>query len=63
MLNFIKNIGPTELIVLASILILLFGGKAIISLARTAGESLREIKKIKKNFTEAVGGDSKESNK
>lgn len=54
MLNFLKNIGPLELIILVSILTLLFGRKAFISLGRTAGESLKEIKKIKKNFNEAI---------
>jgi Sec-independent protein translocase protein TatA len=63
MFNFIKNISSTELIILASILILLFGGKAFISLARTAGQSLKEIKKIKKNVTEAIGGDDEDSEK
>ena len=63
MLNFVKNIGPTELIVLAAILILLFGGKAFISLARTAGKSFKEIKNIKKNFTEAIGDGNKEGKK
>jgi len=63
MLNFVKNIGPTELIVLAAILILLFGGKAFTSLARTAGESFKEIKKIKKNITEAIGNGESNKNK
>jgi sec-independent protein translocase protein TatA len=61
MLNFIKNISPTEIIILAVILILLFGGKAFISIARTAGESFKEIKKVKKNINEVVGTDDKKS--
>ncbi|HET7099024.1 MAG TPA: twin-arginine translocase TatA/TatE family subunit [Patescibacteria group bacterium] len=61
MLNFIKNIGPTELIVIAVILILIFGGKAIAGLGKTGGETVREIKNIKKEFTEAVNSDSDES--
>ena len=63
MLNFIKNISPTEILILAAILILLFGGKAFISLAKTAGESFKEIKKIKKNVSEAVSLDDKVSEK
>jgi Sec-independent protein translocase protein TatA len=63
MLNFIKNISPTELIILAAILILLFGGKAFISMARTAGESLKEMKKIKTSFTDAIDDDKKDSKK
>ena len=54
MLNFLKNISPTELTILLAILVLLFGGKAFISLARTAGQSFKEIKNIKKNFQEAL---------
>ena len=61
MLNFLKNISPTELIILAAILLLLFGSKFFISLARTAGESLKEVKKIKKNITETI--DDGQSNK
>ncbi|OGM58493.1 hypothetical protein A3A75_00810 [Candidatus Woesebacteria bacterium RIFCSPLOWO2_01_FULL_39_10] len=61
MLNFLKNISPTELIILAAILLLLFGSKFFISLARTAGESLKEVKKIKKNITETI--DDTQSNK
>jgi Sec-independent protein translocase protein TatA len=54
MFNFLKNISPTELIILAAILLLLFGSKIFVSLGKTSGETLKEIKKIKKNFTEAV---------
>ena len=63
MLNFIKNISPTELIILSSILILLFGSKTFIRIGKTIGESLREIKGIKKNVTDAIGGDEKDSKK
>jgi Sec-independent protein translocase protein TatA len=33
MMNFIKNIGPTELAIIALILVIFFGGKAISRLA------------------------------
>jgi Sec-independent protein translocase protein TatA len=53
MLNFLKNISSTELIILAVILLVFFGAKAFTTLGRTSGETFREIKKIKKNLTEA----------
>jgi len=54
MLNFIKNIGPTEIIIIALVLILFFGSKVVTGLAKTSGQTLKEIKKAKKTFTEAV---------
>ena len=48
MFEFIKNISPTELGIIVVILIILFGSKLIIGLARTSGETVKEIKKIKK---------------
>lgn len=54
MLDFTKNIGPTELIVIALILLLLFGRKVLVGLARSAGETLKEIKKVKSGFSEAI---------
>lgn len=60
--NFIKNIGTTEIIIIALILILLFGAKIVSRMARTGGETVREMKKIKKDFNDAVEGkDSNES--
>lgn len=59
MLDFLKNIGPTELIVLAVILLLIFGAKAITGIARTGGQTVKEIKKIKKEFTNAINEDDK----
>ena len=60
MFSFLKNISPTEIIILAVIFLVLFGGKAFVSLARTAGESFKEIKNVKKNFKEAIDGDGQE---
>ena len=54
MFDFIKNIGPTELIIIVLILIVFFGGRAIVGLARTSGETVKEIKKAKKEFTKAL---------
>lgn len=61
MFEFIKNISPTELGIIVVILIILFGNKLIIGFARTSGETIKEIKKIKNNFTQAVGGESSKS--
>ncbi len=63
MLNFLKNIGPLEIIVLLSILFLLFGRKILIALGRTSGETFKEINKIKKSFTETFGNKGKDGEK
>lgn len=61
MFNFLKNIGPIELLVIGLILIALFGAKVVTSLGKTSGETFREIKKIKKTFTEAIDDDDNSS--
>lgn len=57
MLNFVKNIGPIELGAIGLVLVAIFGAKIVTNLGRTGGETFREIKKIKKTFTEAVEDD------
>jgi len=47
MLGFLKNIGPTELIVLFAIIVFFFGGKIAMRIGKASGESVKEIKKIK----------------
>ena len=42
------NIGTTELIVIALVLLLLFGGKKLPELARGAGDAMREFRKATK---------------
>ncbi len=54
MFDFIKNISSTELIIVVIILIVLFGPKLIKALGRTSGETVKEIKKVKKEFTKAI---------
>ena len=62
MFDFIKNISPTELIIVVLILVVLFGAKAIVGLGKTSGETVKEIKKIKREFTEAIkDGDNEPS--
>ena len=54
MMNFLKNISPTELGIIVLILILFFGSRKIVSLGKIGGETVKEIKNIKKEFTKAV---------
>jgi TatA/E family protein of Tat protein translocase len=54
MLNFIRNIGPAELIIIGIILIVFFGSKKIVELGKTAGQTTKEFKKIKKEFKSAA---------
>ena len=63
MFNFIQNIGPTELIILVIILIVLFGAKAIAGLGKKSGETVKEVKKMKREFTEYIQGDDKPGKK
>ena len=62
MFDFIKNISPTEVAIIALILIVIFGSKVVTGLGRTGGETLREIKKIKKGFTESLEDDEPHKN-
>ena len=61
MFDFIKNISATELIIIVLILVVFFGGRAITGLAKTSGATVRELKKIKKEFTESLEIDDKPS--
>ena len=54
MIDFIKNISPTELGIIILALIFFFGSKKITSLGKMGGETVREIKNIGKEFTKAV---------
>lgn len=63
MLNFLKNLSPIEVVVIALILIVFFGAKAVTKMGKLGGETLKEVKKIKKNFTEAVEDDSQKDKK
>lgn len=54
MSNFLGNLGPTELIIIGVILVVFFGSKKIAELGKTAGETTREFKKIKDEYSDAV---------
>lgn len=54
MLEFLKNLGPSELIIIGAILIVFFGAKRIAGLGKTGGETVKELKKVKKELTQTV---------
>lgn len=60
MLNFLKNLSPVEIAIIVLILIVLFGAKVITGLAKISGSTFKEVKNIKKNFTEALEDDDTE---
>lgn len=43
-----NSIGPTELIIIALVVVLLFGGKKIPELARGVGDAIKEFRKASK---------------
>jgi len=45
----LRNIGTTELLIIAFILVLLFGGKKIPEFIKGIGEAVREFRKASKN--------------
>lgn len=48
------GLGPTELIVILIILLVLFGGSKLPGLAKGLGQSIKEFKKASKEEPEAV---------
>lgn len=54
-----RNIGTVEIIVVAVILLILFGGKKLPELARGIGESGKELKKAQKEFQDALKDEDK----
>jgi TatA/E family protein of Tat protein translocase len=54
MFNFIKNISPVEIIIILVILFFFFGAKTMAKLGKAGGETVKEIKNIKKEFNDAV---------
>lgn len=63
MFNFIKNISPLELVIIGLIVVALFGTTIAKVLGRKGGEAFKEVKKIKKSFTEALDNDDTTSQK
>jgi sec-independent protein translocase protein TatA len=58
-----QNIGVTEILIVAIVLMILFGAKKLPEFARGLGESGKELKKASKEFKEAFTEDVKEDKK
>ncbi len=56
-----KNLGTTEIIIIAVVLLILFGGKKLPELARGLGQSGRELKKAKAELEKALTDESKKN--
>jgi sec-independent protein translocase protein TatA len=54
-----RNIGTVEIIIVAVILLVLFGGKKLPELARGIGESGKELKKAQREFQDALKDEDK----
>lgn len=64
MFDFIKNISATEIVIVVLVLVVIFGGKSLAKgIARKSGETVKEAKKIKKEFIDAAEGDSDKADK
>jgi len=53
------GLGPTELVVILVIVLVLFGGSKLPSLAKGLGQSLKEFKKASKEIESAVEEETK----
>lgn len=51
-MNLFQNIGSTELIILAVLILLFFGGKKLPELAKGLGEAIHEFKESAKEKTD-----------
>ena len=49
-----RNLGTTEIIIIAVVLLILFGGKKLPELARGLGEAGKELKTAKKEISQAM---------
>jgi len=60
---FLRNLSGIEWLIILAIIVLLFGGGLVRSVAKRAGETTKEVKKAKKVFEEAVKDDKEDSSK
>jgi len=51
MIPFLQNIGPTEIIIVAVILLILFGGKRFPEFGRGIGEAIKVFKRALKGHS------------
>jgi sec-independent protein translocase protein TatA len=58
-----QNIGTTEIIIIAVVLMVLFGAKKLPEFARGLGESGRELKKASKELRTAITDDDDDDKK
>ena len=56
-----RNLGTTEIIIIAVVLLILFGGKKLPELARGLGQSGKELKKAKAELEKALTDEPKRS--
>ena len=49
-----QRMSTTEVVIILTVLVVAFGSKKIIELARGAGEATKELKNIKKDYEKAV---------
>lgn len=54
-----RTIGPTELLIIIVVFVLLFGGKKIPDLAKGLGEGIKNFKSSVKNGDDPKDGDKK----
>lgn len=62
-MSFLNNIGSTEIIIIAIVIFVLFGGKKMTEWGKGLGEAGRELKKAKKEFEGALNEEEKSSGK
>lgn len=60
---FLPSLGPTEMVIILAVVMLLFGAKKIPELARGIGKSMGEFKKAKTDFEKELSLGEKESEK
>ena len=53
------SLGPTEIILIIAVLLLLFGGRKIPELMRGLGQGMKEFKKASRGEDEVKAADSK----